>query len=149
MERWRTDEPALEPAPRVVLVPGVGMWTVGPTPRAAALARDIYLHTVGIMAGAEALGGYRSLPEGDGFRAEYWPLELYKLTLAPPERELAGRVALVTGAAGALGGRSRCAWPPRARWWWPPTWVAPPWSRSPRRSWSGRARAPRSPCRWT
>ena len=103
VERWRTDEPALEPAPRVVLVPGVGMWTLGPTPRAAVLARDIYLHTVGIMAGAEALGGYRSLPEGDGFRAEYWPLELYKLTLAPPERELAGRVALVTGAAGALG----------------------------------------------
>ncbi len=103
MERHRTDEPALEPAPRVVLVPGVGMWTVGPNPRAAALARDIYLHTMGIMAGAESLGGYRSLPEPDGFRAEYWPLELYKLTLAPPERDLAGRVALVTGATGALG----------------------------------------------
>ncbi|HEV2735463.1 MAG TPA: bifunctional rhamnulose-1-phosphate aldolase/short-chain dehydrogenase [Longimicrobiaceae bacterium] len=103
VERNRTDEPALEPAPRVVLVPGVGMWTVGPNPRTAALARDIYLHTMGIMAGAESLGGYRSLPEPEGFRAEYWPLELYKLTLAPPERDLAGRVALVTGATGAIG----------------------------------------------
>jgi rhamnulose-1-phosphate aldolase/alcohol dehydrogenase len=101
--RWRTDEPALEAAPRIVLVPGIGMWTLGRTPKAAVLARDIYLHTIGIMAGAEAMGGYRSLAEDDGFRAEYWPLELYKLTLAPPDRELAGRVALVTGAANGLG----------------------------------------------
>jgi rhamnulose-1-phosphate aldolase/alcohol dehydrogenase len=103
VERWRTDEPTLEAAPRIVLVPGIGMWTVGRTPKLAALARDIYLHTIGIMAGAEAMGGYRSLPEGEGFRAEYWPLELYKLTLAPPDRDLAGRVALVTGAANGLG----------------------------------------------
>lgn len=103
VERWRTDEPALEAAPRIVLVPGIGMWTIGRTPKLAGLARDIYLHTIGIMAGAEAMGGYRSLPEGEGFRAEYWPLELYKLTLAPPDRDLAGRVALVTGAANGLG----------------------------------------------
>ena len=103
VERWRTDEPVLEAAPRIVLVPGIGMWTVGRTPKTAVLARDIYLHTMGIMAGAEAKGGYRSLPEGEGFRAEYWPLELYKLTLAPPDRDLAGRVALVTGAANGLG----------------------------------------------
>ncbi|HEX6373085.1 MAG TPA: bifunctional rhamnulose-1-phosphate aldolase/short-chain dehydrogenase, partial [Longimicrobium sp.] len=103
VERWRTDEPTLEAAPRIVLVPGIGMWTMGRTPKLAALARDIYLHTIGIMAGAEAMGGYRSLPEGEGFRAEYWPLELYKLTLAPPDRDLAGRVALVTGAANGLG----------------------------------------------
>jgi rhamnulose-1-phosphate aldolase/alcohol dehydrogenase len=101
--RWRTDEPVLEAAPRIVLVPGLGMWTAGPNPKTAELARDIYLHTIGIMAGAEALGGYRSLAEPEAFRAEYWPLELYKLTLAPPPRELAGRVALVTGAAGGLG----------------------------------------------
>jgi rhamnulose-1-phosphate aldolase/alcohol dehydrogenase len=103
VERWRTDEPVLEAAPRVVLVPGIGMWTAGPNPRAAVLARDIYLHTMGIMAGAESLGGYRSLEEGEGFRAEYWPLELYKLTMAPPPRELAGRVAVVTGGARGLG----------------------------------------------
>lgn len=103
VDRWRTDEPTLEAAPRIVLVPGIGMWTVGRTPKMAVLARDIYLHTIGIMAGAEAMGGYRSLAEDDGFRAEYWPLELYKLTLAPPDRDLAGRIALVTGAANGLG----------------------------------------------
>ena len=101
--RWRTDEPELEAAPRVVLVPGLGMWTVGRTVAQTRLAEEIYRHTIAVMAGAEAMGGYRSLAEEDGFRAEYWPLELYKLTLAPPPRELAGRVALVTGAAGGIG----------------------------------------------
>src|SRR5206468_262420 len=37
------------------------------------------------------------------FAVEYWPLELYKLTLAPPPRELEGVVALVTGGAGGIG----------------------------------------------
>jgi rhamnulose-1-phosphate aldolase/alcohol dehydrogenase len=101
--RWRTNEPVLDSSPRIVLVPGIGMFTAGKDAKAAGLARDIYLHTVGIMAGAETLGGYRSLAEAEQFRAEYWPLELFKLTLAPPERELARRIALVTGAAGGLG----------------------------------------------
>jgi rhamnose utilization protein RhaD (predicted bifunctional aldolase and dehydrogenase)/NAD(P)-dependent dehydrogenase (short-subunit alcohol dehydrogenase family) len=39
----------------------------------------------------------------ESFAIEYWPLELYKLSLAPPPRELEGRVALVTGAAGGIG----------------------------------------------
>lgn len=101
--RHRTNEAMQESSPRIVLVPGIGMFTSGKDAKSADLARDIYLHTIGIMAGAETLGGYRSLPEPEQFRAEYWPLELFKLTLAPPERELARRVALVTGAAGGLG----------------------------------------------
>jgi NAD(P)-dependent dehydrogenase (short-subunit alcohol dehydrogenase family) len=55
------------------------------------------------MAGAHALGGFTSLDEGESFAVEYWPLELYKLSLAPPPGELQGAVALVTGAAGGIG----------------------------------------------
>jgi NAD(P)-dependent dehydrogenase (short-subunit alcohol dehydrogenase family) len=55
------------------------------------------------MAGAHALGGFVSLDEGESFAIEYWPLELYKLSLAPPPGELQGQVALVTGAAGGIG----------------------------------------------
>jgi NAD(P)-dependent dehydrogenase (short-subunit alcohol dehydrogenase family) len=87
----------------VVLVPGIGMWTAGRDPRAVTLARDIYLHTIGIMGAAESVSTYRSIPEGEAFRIEYWPLELYKQSLAPPERELARRVALITGGAGEIG----------------------------------------------
>lgn len=89
--------------PRVIVMPGVGMWTAGKDMRAATVAADIMHHTIRIMAGAQALGGYVSLSDDDAFHAEYWPLELHKLTLAPAEKELARRIALVTGAANGIG----------------------------------------------
>ncbi|HKO02739.1 MAG TPA: bifunctional rhamnulose-1-phosphate aldolase/short-chain dehydrogenase [Thermoanaerobaculia bacterium] len=93
----------LEPMPRVILAPGVGMWTAGKDARAARIVRDIYRHTMLIIDDAEAAGGYETLNDEDAFHAEYWPLELYKLTLLPKDRELAGKVALVTGAASGIG----------------------------------------------
>ena len=44
-----------------------------------------------------------SLDDAESFAIEYWPLELYKLSLAPAPRELQGAVALITGAAGGIG----------------------------------------------
>ncbi|MEE9230774.1 MAG: bifunctional rhamnulose-1-phosphate aldolase/short-chain dehydrogenase [Acidobacteriota bacterium] len=99
----RGDLPMLEDAPRVVLVRGVGMITLGPDAQAARVAADVYRHTIKIMAGAQAISSYSSMSPREAFDAEYWPLELYKLTLRPPERELSRRVALVTGAAGGIG----------------------------------------------
>jgi NAD(P)-dependent dehydrogenase (short-subunit alcohol dehydrogenase family) len=99
----KTNFPMLDPTPRVILKPGVGMWTVGKDARAARIVRDIYRHTMRIIARAEKLGGYETLSDHDAFHAEYWPLELYKLTLLPKEKELAGHVAMVTGAAGGIG----------------------------------------------
>ena len=98
-----TGEARLPPVPRVVLVEGVGMFSIGKDSRAATIANDIYRHTVEIVEAAERVGEYRSLALKDAFDAEYWPLELYKLTLTPPEKELSRRVALITGAAGAIG----------------------------------------------
>src|SRR5699024_5673998 len=34
---------------------------------------------------------------------EYWPLELYKLSLAPKEAEFSRKIAFVTGGAGGIG----------------------------------------------
>ena len=92
-----------DPMPRVVLVPGVGMFTAGRDRRTAGIVNDIYRHTIDVIGDASAFGRYVSLTPQDAFDVEYWPLELYKLTLAPPERELARRIALVTGAASGLG----------------------------------------------
>jgi rhamnulose-1-phosphate aldolase/alcohol dehydrogenase len=92
-----------DPDPRVVLVQHVGLVAAGPDVKAARLARDLYLRAIEVMAGADALGGFVSLTARESFAIEYWPLELYKLSLAPPPRELEGRVALVTGAAGGIG----------------------------------------------
>jgi rhamnulose-1-phosphate aldolase/alcohol dehydrogenase len=93
----------LDPHPRVVLVPGAGMWTAGKDARAARIVRDIYRHTMRIIEFAEGAGGYETLNDEDAFHAEYWPLELYKLTLLPKEKELAGKVAIITGAASGIG----------------------------------------------
>ncbi len=105
--KWYAAHPSefamLDPEPRVVLVPGVGMWTAGKDARAARIVRDIYRHTMRIITAAESAGGYETLNDYDAFHAEYWPLELYKLTLLPKEKELAGKIALVTGAASGIG----------------------------------------------
>jgi rhamnulose-1-phosphate aldolase/alcohol dehydrogenase len=94
---------AADPDPRVVLIEHVGLVAVGPNAKAARLSRDLYRRAIEVMAGADALGGFVSLTAQESFAIEYWPLELYKLSLAPPPGELEGRVALVTGAAGGIG----------------------------------------------
>ena len=93
----------LDPLPRVVLVPGLGMFTAGKDRRTASIVNDIYRHTIGVLGNATAFGQYVSLSAKDAFDVEYWPLELYKLTLAPPEKELARRIALVTGGGSGIG----------------------------------------------
>jgi rhamnulose-1-phosphate aldolase/alcohol dehydrogenase len=110
MERYRahydnypSEFTMLDAHPRVVLVPGAGMWTAGKDARAARIVRDIYRHTMRIIESAEGAGGYETLNAEDAFHAEYWPLELYKLTLLPKEKELAGKAAIITGAASGIG----------------------------------------------
>jgi rhamnose utilization protein RhaD (predicted bifunctional aldolase and dehydrogenase)/NAD(P)-dependent dehydrogenase (short-subunit alcohol dehydrogenase family) len=93
----------LDPAPRIVLDPELGMLTVGRRARDADIARDIYVHTIGIIEQAAALGGYRALPPSDLFDVEYWELEQAKLRRAGAPAEFTGEVALVTGAASGIG----------------------------------------------
>jgi NAD(P)-dependent dehydrogenase (short-subunit alcohol dehydrogenase family) len=93
----------LDPAPRVVVDPELGLLTAGRTARDAAIAADIALHTIDAIERADALDDWLALPEGDLFDVEYWELEQAKLarTGAPPV--FAGEVALVTGGASGIG----------------------------------------------
>jgi rhamnulose-1-phosphate aldolase/alcohol dehydrogenase len=97
------DEEMFDPNPRVVLIQGLGLVAAAKNAKEANLSRDFYHRAIAVMRGAHALGGFISLTEEESYRVEYWPLELYKLTLAPAPGELAGRVAFVTGAAGGIG----------------------------------------------
>lgn len=92
-----------DPAPRIVLIPGVGMFNTGKDAFAANVSHDLYLRAIQVMRGSEAVDRFTSLTPEESYAIEYWPLELYKLTLRPPDRELARRVAFVTGGASGIG----------------------------------------------
>jgi len=93
----------LDPAPRVVLDPELGLCTSGRSAKDAAIAAEIYEHTIDVILRAQALGGYRALPARDIFDVEYWELEQAKLKLAGKPAAFAGEVALVTGGASGIG----------------------------------------------
>lgn len=67
------------------------------------MVAQIYRHAMAIMRNAACAGRYTSVSEREAFGVEYWPLELYKLSLAPPEAELSREIGLITGAAGGIG----------------------------------------------
>src|SRR5260221_10737190 len=96
-------EAAADPHPRVILIPGVGMFTTGKDATMADVSAQLTHRSISVQQGAEACGGFLSLSDAESYAVEYWPLEQYKLKLAPPEREFARQVVLVTGAAGGVG----------------------------------------------
>jgi len=93
----------LDPAPRVILDPELGLLAAGRRATDAAIAAEIYEHTMDVIERADRLGGWRALPERDLFDMEYWDLEQAKLKKAGPPPLFAGEVALVTGAASGIG----------------------------------------------
>ena len=92
----------LDPMPRVVLVPGLGLFGLGRSKKDAKIAADLAEAAVATITDAEAVGRFDPLPEADLFDVEYWSLEQAKLGGAK-EPPLAGQVAVITGAAGVIG----------------------------------------------
>ena len=92
-----------DPYPRIVLIPGVGMVTTGKNKDTAIAASWLYHRAITVMKGASSVGTFASLNEEESFNIEYWPLERYKLTQMPPDKELTGRVAFITGGASGIG----------------------------------------------
>ena len=93
----------LDANPRVILIPGLGMFTAGKNPQAARITHDLYLHTLRVIQAASAVERYRTLTPRQLCDFEYWPMENFKLTLLPPEKEFSRRIALITGAARGIG----------------------------------------------
>jgi rhamnulose-1-phosphate aldolase/alcohol dehydrogenase len=99
------DGPAMQsPQPRVFLVPGLGCVAAGVDAAQAATRLELAAHSHRTTAATlDAFGGSTWLDEREVFDFDYWPLELYKLTLAPPAPDLAGTIVVVTGAATGIG----------------------------------------------
>ncbi|MEI6557055.1 MAG: bifunctional aldolase/short-chain dehydrogenase [Rhodospirillaceae bacterium] len=102
VDRHKTTQTALDPLPRVVLVPGLGLFGVGRSAAGAAIAADIAVSAALTITDAEAIGRFESIAEADLFEMEYWSLEQAKLGRSR-EAPLAGQVALITGGAGTIG----------------------------------------------
>ena len=92
----------LDPLPRVALVPGLGLFGLGRSKKAAKVAADLAECAVEAITDAEAIGRFESISEADMFDMEYWSLEQAKLGAAK-ELPLAGQIAVVTGAGGTIG----------------------------------------------
>ncbi|NER33748.1 MAG: bifunctional aldolase/short-chain dehydrogenase [Oscillatoria sp. SIO1A7] len=93
----------LDPAPRAILDPELGMCAIGRNAKAAAIVADIYSHTMDVIEAGTGLGGYQALPAKDIFDVEYWDLEQAKLRKAGKPPMFQGEIALVTGAASGIG----------------------------------------------
>jgi rhamnose utilization protein RhaD (predicted bifunctional aldolase and dehydrogenase)/NAD(P)-dependent dehydrogenase (short-subunit alcohol dehydrogenase family) len=100
----RQEHPKLEldPMPRVILVPGLGLFGVGASKTAARIASDIAESTIQTIADAEAIGRYECISEADMFDMEYWSLEQAKLGKGKEPR-LARHIVVVTGGALGIG----------------------------------------------
>ena len=101
-DRQAIPKTELDALPRVVLVPGIGLFGLGKSAGDAAIAADIAENTVAAITDAEAIGSFESVPEADLFDIEYWSLEQAKLAKGA-EKPLARQVVAVTGGGGAIG----------------------------------------------
>lgn len=91
------------PAPRVILIPGIGMVNTGRSWSLSKVSEALYQRAISVMKGTSALGQFTSLNEKESYNVEYWPLELYKLSLLPPEAEFSRQIGFVTGGGGGIG----------------------------------------------
>jgi rhamnose utilization protein RhaD (predicted bifunctional aldolase and dehydrogenase)/NAD(P)-dependent dehydrogenase (short-subunit alcohol dehydrogenase family) len=96
------DKTELDQLPRVLLVAGLGLVTIGKTVKECKISADIYQHTIDIIHKSFSVGEYKPLDPSDLFDMEYWSLEQAKLgkSKAPT---LQGKVVYITGAASGIG----------------------------------------------
>jgi rhamnulose-1-phosphate aldolase/alcohol dehydrogenase len=100
----RANSPAVRDAnPVVFLLPQIGMVTLAKDKATARIAGEFYVNAINVMRDANLADKYVGLPEQEAFDIEYWLLEEAKLQRMPAPKALAGKIALVTGAAGGIG----------------------------------------------
>ena len=92
----------LDPYPRVVLMPGLGLFGVGKSVKDAGIAADIAQNTVEVITDAEAIGRFRPIGEADMFDIEFWSLEQAKLGKGA-EPPFSRQIAVITGGGSGIG----------------------------------------------
>ena len=92
-----------DPYPVIILIPEYGMIAFANNKSTARIASEFFCNAINVMKGSEGIDKYTGLNEKEAFKIEYWELEEAKLKRLPPAKDLAGKVAFITGAAGGIG----------------------------------------------
>ena len=100
--RFNGAKQSLDPLPRVILVPGLGLFGLGRAKKEACVAADLAEAGIETITGAESIGRFESISEFEMFECEYWPLEQARLGTRV-EQPLGGQIAVITGAGGGIG----------------------------------------------
>ena len=101
-KRQAVSKTELDPMPRIILVPGVGLFGLGNSAGAASIAADLAETNIDVISDVEAMGTYEVIPEADIFDLEYWSLEQAKLGKSA-EKPLQRQIAVVTGGGSGIG----------------------------------------------
>ena len=100
--RSKAKKTELDPMPRLIAVPGLGIFGLGNSLKAAKVAADLFEANIEVIGAAERIGRYKVITERDIFEIEYWSLEQAKLGKAA-EKPLQRKIAVVTGGGAGIG----------------------------------------------
>ena len=92
----------LDPIPRLILIPGLGLIGIGKNKSSANIAADIGQAWIETALSASSYGNFEPIGEKDTFDLEYWSLEQAKLS-KNKRQNLEGYVVVITGAGGVIG----------------------------------------------
>ena len=92
----------LDPNPRLIFVPNLGIIGIGRSKKEAKIASDLAEVTVDVISNAESVGRFTSISDKEIFKVEYWPLEQAKLKTLK-RASLTGNVTVVSGGCGVIG----------------------------------------------
>ena len=100
-KKYNKNANILDLSPRIIIVKGMGIFSTGSSFKDAKIAMDVGLNSLSVILDAANYGTYKSIPEKEIFRMEYWPLELAKIKKS--SKRLLGNVVVITGGLGTIG----------------------------------------------
>ena len=74
----------------------------GRSKKEAIIASDLAETTIDVISKAESFGKFKSIPDKEIFKVEYWPLEQAKLK-SLKRKSLTGHVTIISGGCGTIG----------------------------------------------
>ena len=93
----------LDPLPRVILVPGVGLFGIGATAKDAAIAADIAENTIAVITDAEAIGEYQAASANTTCSRSNTGRWNRPSWASRTRKSLARQVAVITGGGSGIG----------------------------------------------